>query len=78
MGPRLVDKKKARGIWVMVTQAALNATSSTKCGVEVGASTDKSSEITVTEYAVSPIMLPEDCVVKVRPSIGGNGVTATA
>lgn len=47
-----------------------------KCGVDVGASTDNSSAVTMIVYAASPKMLPDDKVVTLYPSIFGNGATA--
>lgn len=64
IGPRLVARKKTKGICVMVTQAALKATSSAKCAVDAGASTENSNDATMIEYTTSARMLPEGRAVK--------------
>jgi hypothetical protein len=78
MGPRLVDRKKTSGIWVSVTQAALNATSSVKWEVEVGASTDSRSDTTITRYVINPSMRSKDRTVRLRLSIVGTGSSTMA
>lgn len=74
----LVDKKSTSGIWVMVIQAARKATSSTKCGVETGASTARSSEMAKMKYAVGSIMWPKDKAIPLQCSTCGKGSKATA
>ena len=78
IGPRLVDRRKTSGICTTVIQAALNAISSTKCAVEVGASTDSSRVKDTPAYAMSTRMLPIGRVTKFKLSSRGKGATATA
>ena len=62
----------------MVIQAARKATSSMKCGVEIGASTTRSLEATKIKYAVGSKRRPKGRVISLRRSNCANGIKATA